>query len=319
MTKPLKRITGVVLAALLYAGCGDDLLKYNQLTGFRVLALRASPSILNQGESTTLDALTFVEGESVPGLRYHWSWCPARLPSAGGGDCALDAAAFARAFGLDGNAIDFELGTEATATFIYPGEAETYRAACTNAAGSAAQGGFVFSCEGGFPISIRADITYGEQTIRVQKDVHLRFGDLPGNTNPVLGAVSILKVGGETTPTPWPEATAARVTLGEHYEVRVEVDEASAERFVPTATVVDPAPQERRENLYITWFVSSGDTNERRTSLVQGAGSLAELGKNQWQLPKAGDEKRDTARLFLVLRDERGGVSWLARTVELAR
>jgi hypothetical protein len=171
MTSPLlllRRVTwlALALAVLTCAGCGDGLPSYNQLEGFRVLALRASPPSLNGGERTTLDALTFVEGEPGPGLLYRWSWCPARLPSAAGGDCALDEAGFARLLGLDSAGVSFELGDEATTTFTYPGPPEAYRTACENSAGPEAQGAFVFSCEGGFPISIRADITYREQTRR---------------------------------------------------------------------------------------------------------------------------------------------------------
>jgi hypothetical protein len=311
-------ITSLVIAALTCAGCDGNLPEYNQLKGFRVLALRASPPTLSEGESTTLDALTFVEGEPNPSLRYRWSWCPARLPSAIGGDCALDEGELAHVLGVDRDELSFELGDEATAELAYPASPEVFRAACENSADSEAQHA-VFSCEGGFPVSIRADITYREQTIRIQKEIWLLFGDLPANENPELGAVSFLKVNGGTDPESWPEDTAARLALGGRYEVRVEVDETSAELFVPEATVVDPSPAEKREALYISWFVSSGETNEKRTSFIQGGVSLAEFGKNEWLLPKAGDEKRDAARMFLVLRDERGGVSWLARQAELTR
>jgi hypothetical protein len=317
----LRRATwlGLALAVLMCVGCEGGLPKYNQLEGFRVLALRASPPSLNGGESTTLDALTFVEGEPVSSLRYRWSWCPARLPSTMGGDCALDEAAFARLLGLDGNDVDFDLGDQATAKFTYPGQAELYQVACENSASADDKGAFVFSCEGGFPISIRADITYQEQTIRIQKEVRLLFGDLPTNKNPELGALSFLRVNSDTAPQPWPEETAAQLALGERYEVQVEVAEASAERFVPEATVVVPSPKERQESLYISWFVSSGEMDQDRTSFIENGVSLAKFGKNEWLLPKAGDEKRNAARMLLVLRDERGGVSWLSRTVELTR
>jgi hypothetical protein len=311
-------LTALVLALLTCAGCDGNLPEYNQLEGFRVLALRASPPSLSEGESTTLDALAFVEDEPNPSLRYRWSWCPARLPSAIGGDCALDEAELARLLGVDSDEVDFDLGDEATAELAYPAQSDVFRAACENSADSEAQAA-VFSCEGGFPISIRADITYGEQTIRIQKEVWLLFGDLPANENPELGAVSFLKVSNEADPVSWPEETAARLALGERYEVRVEVDESSAELFVPEATAVDPSPEERQESLYITWFVSSGETDEKRTSFVKDGLSLADFGENEWLLPKVGDEQRDAARMFLVLRDERGGVSWLSRDAELVR
>jgi hypothetical protein len=322
MTSPLGtfgRIPRLAVAALICAGCDSDLPAYNHLEGFRVLALRASAPSLHQGESTTLDALTFVEPDPAPALRYRWSWCPARLPSARGGGCAVDEATFARLLGLEGGGVSFDLGDQATAQLAYPGQAAAYQAVCANAAGTATPGEFVFSCEGGFPISVRAEITHGEQTILIQKDVRLLFGDLPANKNPLLGTVSIATVNEGTSPRSWAEGTAVRLALGERYQIQVAVDEASAELFVPEATVVDPSPKERRESLYISWFVSSGDTDLDRTSFIKEGVSLAEFGRNEWMLPKAGDEERDAARLFVVLRDERGGVSWLSRSAELAR
>jgi hypothetical protein len=321
MTSSIPRFGGVVglaLAALTCTACEGGLPVYNELQGFRVLALRASLPSLREGETTSLDALTFVEGEASPALRYRWSWCPARLPTAAGGDCALDEAAFARMLGLPEDAISYELGEEETAELTYPGDAALYLAACQNAAGASDDAALVFSCEGGFPISVRAEITYLEQTIRVQKEVRLLFGDLPANENPELGEVSFVPAGSKDAQ-PWPEDEAAPLTLGGRHELRVSVDDSSAERFVPPATVVDPEPEERPESLYITWFVSSGAIEQSRTSFIKDGVTLAEFGKNEWLLPKSGDEKRDSARLFLVLRDERGGVSWLSREVELVR
>jgi hypothetical protein len=231
----------------------------------------------------------------------------------------FDEAGFAGLLGVDPGLIAFDLGEGETATFLYPGQAEAYRAACENAASSGVQAAFVFSCNGGFPISVRADITYGSQTIRTEKNVQLLFDDLPANRNPELGAISVFEVGTGAEPAPWGQDAPVQLALGHRYEIRVAVDETSAEQIVPAPTVSDPSPKERHENLFISWFTSSGVPENDRTSYVEGGWSLAQFGTNTWQLPKPGDESHETASMFLVLRDERGGVSWQSREAGLSR
>ena len=72
-----------------------------------------------------------------------------------------------------------------------------------------------------------------------------------------------------------------------------------------------------RERLVVTWFTDAGENHLTRTSFVEERIPLEKLVENRWTTPKKIDFPKTTARMFMVIRDGRGGVSWLARTVEL--
>jgi hypothetical protein len=314
MTEPIRHLSMLALLGLA-AGCSDSFPVYNELEGFRVLALRATPPAIREGESTTLDALVFVENGDLADVSYAWSYCPLRASSAAGGDCLVDEATFAEALGLPAEAVDFDLGTEPTATLNYPGSALAFRAACANQA-SSEQAAF-FACDGGFPISVRAEVRHGEQTIVIQKEVKLVFDEADvaaPNQNPRIGAVSVEQ---GKTETPWEEGAPATLELGTKYKVYARVGEGQSEAFTPEPTEIEPSPEPQKEALYISWFVTSGETEYQRTSYLDGEVAIEKLEEIEWTLPKSGDEPARTARFYAVLRDERGGVDWISRDAEL--
>lgn len=70
------------------------------------------------------------------------------------------------------------------------------------------------------------------------------------------------------------------------------------------------AGQEREEWL-VSWFTTAGALASDRTRGLDE--SVA------WELPRAGDAPgHRRAFVYLVLRDGRGGISWVAREVRLA-
>jgi hypothetical protein len=72
-----------------------------------------------------------------------------------------------------------------------------------------------------------------------------------------------------------------------------------------------------RERLVLTWFVEGGETLYERTSFIDGVIPLDEAARNEWTLPSRADYAGDTAGLWVVVRDERGGVGWLQAGVTL--
>lgn len=312
------RIFPLVTCALL-AACEQSFTPYHELEGFRVLSIRADQPALREGETTTLEALTFLERGDPADVRFAWSWCPLRLPSSEGGHCALTEAQVEELLDAPPGSVSFDLGDEPTATFAYPGAAAAVRAACDSQAAASEARPLLVDCEGGLPISIRADITHGEQTIRAQKQLRLVFEDAAPNQNPSLGEVSFRRLAKKEAFAPWAEGETATLVLGDDYELSVDVAADAAESFVPAATDVEPNPAARRESLFLTWFITTGSVRYARTWFIDDSTALDRLGENEWSLPKAGDEPSDTARLFLVLRDERGGVAWTERRVELDR
>jgi hypothetical protein len=310
-----------LLPSLLVLGCDAKFPEYNELEGFRVLALRASSPAVHAGDTVSLDALVFLDSGSLDDVTFAWSWCPLRLPSSEGGDCATDERGFEQALGLPAGSLDFDLGTNPEAQLKVPGVAAIYEAACTNGSGGgkSSDKAFVFACDGGFPISIRADISHQGQTIQAEKDVVVVYdATIALNQNPMLGALSYRETSVATRVlTPWADGKRPAFRLGKTYHIESAVAESTAETFQPAPTAVTPHPSPRRESLYITWFITTGKTKSRRSTYIDGSVDIQTLRENEWTLPKARDEKKRAASLFLVLRDERGGVDWLEGGLEL--
>jgi hypothetical protein len=56
-----------------------------------------------------------------------------------------------------------------------------------------------------------------------------------------------------------------------------------------------------------------------RTSFLDGELDLDDLSHNSWELPSSDETSADAVEVITVIRDERGGVSWLRRTLSLMR
>ena len=74
-----------------------------------------------------------------------------------------------------------------------------------------------------------------------------------------------------------------------------------------------------------TWFVTEGELvapdgedglgdSHERTTFVDGSNKVEDLRRNGWQLPLTAGS---SAVLHVVLRDERGGVGWTARSFDV--
>ena len=79
--------------------------------------------------------------------------------------------------------------------------------------------------------------------------------------------------------------------------------------------------RDRVRSRRITWFIEGGDSDATRTGyLPQEDDSDAAWTRArtlEWTTPKTVDFERDTARLYLVIRDGRQGQSFITRTVKL--
>ena len=67
----------------------------------------------------------------------------------------------------------------------------------------------------------------------------------------------------------------------------------------------------------LTWFIESGDTKSEHTSFISGEVPLKDAVSNEWTPARTKKYARDRARLIVVLRDNRGGVSWTEGAVIL--
>ncbi len=100
---------------------------------------------------------------------------------------------------------------------------------------------------------------------------------------------------------------------GTEYELVLSVGESSVESYVDPDEGVEPV----REGLYATWFVAGGETDKARTSFLRGDPSMDKLRTIRWVTPTADEIADNQARLFVVLRDDRGATTWLSRTVSV--
>ena len=91
--------------------------------------------------------------------------------------------------------------------------------------------------------------------------------------------------------------------------------EHGAERY--TRQGREHAAGELREQLTLTWFVESGDTDEERTRWVEGGFRAEKTFENEWS-PTASRTTRGTPpQVIVVIRDNRGGVDWRGAAVRL--
>jgi hypothetical protein len=301
-----KAILASAALALVLAGCDDDFVPYYQVEGLRLLAIGAEPPALLEGEVATASALAV---SSVPGaeLRYRWSRCPLPTGAPGGFACAIGEGELRAALGDAGDSLPgFDLGDGATALLPYPAALEAVAAACelVRARGIPAFGEEI-RCDSRFPVEIKLEVTDGTDSIVGVKALDLvidpAIGDAARNHNPVIGGMGV------------PEAAAR----GAELEIEIDIDpELSAERFA----AVPPEggdPEPRRERLIVTWFTEAGELDQTRTSFIDGEIDLEIARRNTWTPPSPADYPGDRARLWAVLRDNRGGVAWIERAALL--
>lgn len=292
------------------AACGDSADPYNRLTDLRVLAIRADPPTVPLGQAATLDALVFhPEAESAA---YRWSWCPARRSFEQGYECAVSAAQFQQMTGAAA-APTFELGSEPTATFALSDDAATLQRLCASpVAGSTTALGGLIDCSDGLPISIGLRLTAGDQEVRAYKTIYLALDNTGhANQNPTIDGVALAP---EDSAPNAAQALAAgdpeqTVTLSEAYALTAAVPVSAAEGYL------GPDGNPQRESLVLTWFVQAGSTEATRTTFIDGIVDLPSLEANTWALPEPEEYQRTRAELHLVLRDSRGGIGWLSRSV----
>jgi hypothetical protein len=310
-------------AVAVLAGCGGNFDPYNELKSFRLLAVRADPPEIPAGGAAALEALIYSPDGSAP--TYAWSWCPWRSGADAGFECAVSEADFKAQLadaGVPTGDISFDLGTSPIANLSYPLDPAVLAAACARPqAPTAGAAPVTLNCDQGLPISIGLTVTLGEKQVSGFKSAYLALdSSRPLNQNPVLTGLGIAEAD-----TAKDSATALdagdptfTATLGKKYELFADVPQESAESFFGTTTAGVP-PSQQREVLVITWFIEGGSTVSQHTTFYEGTADFDRLEHNTFTLPQPEELDRDRLRLVLVLRDNRGGVSWLTREILVER
>lgn len=306
-------IIAAIAAVLGATACRDDFASYNLVAGHRVLGLRATPPDLRPGERATIDALVVSDAPS-----YRWSWCPFSPGGASGVECPIAEAelrALVAASGSDIEVPPYDLGTEPTATFEHVFSAELLAQLCAAIADAELPEGVSRPrCDGRFAITIVAVIDGGGEEIVGYRPIGLLYDEARApNANPQIigGRLSVRGA----PPFELVAGAATAVVRDVAYEIELDIPETAIERFDD----VDDAGQPivASERLVITWFYDGGEMDKDRTSFLDGFTDLEILRTNEWTTPTVEELARDAARLYFVIRDDRGGLDWLVADLEL--
>lgn len=311
----------VALVASASGGCGADFAPFNRVTGLRVLAIQSMPATPITGETATFTALVVTPSwQPAPPLTYKWSWCPVGGVSSNGYKCPIDEA-FLAARGLPPLPA-FDLGAEPTATFANNIPPEVFAAVCSRMVVLPGQSvSFPLDCSGGFPIQIMLTVSSDTDALTAVQTVKLRFDPAtPANTNPSIDGLSAI-VGPANMAMPASIVASAAegplVTVPRQVATRLEVDMSQSVAEVYLGKDDDGNPATLTERLFLTWFIETGDTDDQRTSFYSGSTNFADLVKNTWTPGPVKNYPSDTARIYVVAHDNRGGVSWRPGTVNL--
>jgi hypothetical protein len=203
----------------------------------------------------------------------------------------------------------------------------------------------IYTCgSAGFPVTVRLDFQTAGMVARMEKPasavfkLYLPIDDtLPGNQNPILGG---LKWVDEQTAEEHALDQAGTVTLKRNvkYKLVVDMPVSDVEKYTGWTRdslggyVVDKKTGQHvigdaQEILSLNWYVEAGNLGEHgprggNTGFNPYAAAQQGFSKaqeNYWKLPLTSDYKPGSAKIYVLVRDDRGGVGWTSATVTLAQ
>ena len=306
----------IALSLAAAAGCGEPFPPANRIQELRVLAIKSEPVAPAPGESTTLSALVYTPMPD-PSVTYAWSWCPLPGASKDGYPCLIDEAQLQSMAGMAGQTLPpYNLGNGETAQLPHTIDPVVLQQLCAARAATVVGGQPLGAdCDGGFPVQIKVTVKTATDEVTAVRRLRLRLA--PGgepNNNPRIEGLSLI----EETPDGMEIATSIEEGMPrtlfrapEDQTLRATVPLEVAEPYTGKDNNLQPTAT--RERLSMVWFIESGDTDEDTTSFVAdlvGARPITEAFTNTWSPARVKDYPRDTARLILVLKDNREGVVW---------
>jgi hypothetical protein len=292
---------------LLLSACEPDFTPYNELEGLRVLSVRADHPELVPGETATLDALIFSD---VGDASLRWELCPWPSEPNDGFRCLVDQATFAAVWNdvrVAGEVPALALGSAPTASLTFPGDLAEARALCEAMLEALDEApALPPDCTRSWPWTVRLTARAGSAEVQTVKTIALLLDEaLVPNQNPALMA---LTADGKALS----EAPVDLQTRKDH-ALALTLADGAIETYLPTPALGEAQQPAVKETLLFTWFVTRGETEFMRTVFKDGVESLGKALKNTFSTPKeTGD-----AVLYVVVRDGRGGVGHLRRSVRL--
>jgi hypothetical protein len=291
------------------AACGPDFDPYNRINTLRVLAIQAEPALPAPGETATFTPLVYTPDPAAE-VTYHWTWCPFPGSANAGYPCQVSEEQAAMLAGQSGVMLpSFDLGTGKTAQLAHAIDPAVLGQLCQGVPGSPR----LPDCEGGFPVQIRVKVSSGGDEVVSVRTQRLRFlPDSQPNANPRIDALMANLDGNDQPITDDPMLTLPR---RKKTVIKAQFPEELSELYHGTDDEGHPA--DVHERLFLTWFVESGDTSDERTGFIFGKTPLEVALKTKWEPARLKDYPKDTARLIVVVHDNRGGVAWRSGAVKL--
>ncbi len=305
----------LALCATLIAACAptlDD--PASRVTARRVLAVRLEPAEAAPGEAVRAIALVADPTGDGADAAVRWSWCEARRPLTELGPvaprCLVDGP-WQRAVG-DGARVDATLPMNACSVFG-PDPPDTQQGESARPVDPDATGGY------SAPLRVSVDgvaaLGFARLRCGLAGVTRAQAADFTRryrrNENPVIEAVERVEGGVAAVVSEGPEAPPLSVRAGATVTLRVRWPACAAEACGGAERYVlfDPVTRslvERGEAMRVSWYTTDGSFREVRTG--RGRDDVARETDNVFTAPaRAGD-----VRVWIVLRDERGGVAWRA-------
>ncbi len=290
--------TGVAWCALTSA-CSTDLPEYDHVEGFRLLTIAADHPTPQKDQETTVSALV-VGGES---LEYRWSWCPFSAGAFESYRCLFPQD------GLGAGWPSYELGTSEQAKVSFPASPEQIERLCQELSMlPIPDGRSPMDCSLGLSVLVKLELkaqVNGElrEVIAVKRLMLLSDPDTAHiNTNPQIGAFSVRLEndgsGQDSDSLQWLKK----------YDCSLSVSEDMVEEYPDEMGLMTS------ERLVVTWFRSGGTIKNTRTAYLPSEDDFTALTKNTFELEEEDKFQGDEMKFYLVLRDDRGGVSWMEKS-----
>jgi hypothetical protein len=328
--RPAVAAAVIASGAVIGAGCGEDFDPYERLTALRVFAMksevRTQPAAPNgafqtsplPNDTVTLAPLMYVPADDMT-TEFKWWWCPFPGPATTGYECLVTETDLEARTGID--VPSFELGIDPTQTFTHTLPPEIIAALCAGIPGMTAAA----NCEGGFPIQIRMFVKSAKDPgITVVSTLRLRIDStdpalppMPANFNPMVDT-TMTPTPIEALGMPIPDVADPAVTIPRDRETNIVVvglGEDQAESY--TGLDDDDNVVTQRERLTLSWFVESGNIEFERTAFIENIEPITDTVRNGWTPALVRDYAPDTAKIVVIIRDNRGGVDMVQGRVRL--
>lgn len=285
MPKPVVLVLSLAWVA---SACGDTFDRPSEILDLRVLGLRAEPPeiVLPTGGAYGLSEVSALVVGGEGEVSYQWQLCVVPGIPTQGYQCPDEAASF-------------DLGAQPTASVLVPSLDDVIASPELEA--------LHVDLSGGFDLTVR--LTVHDETdkiVQAVKALSLAPEGTALNTNPGLDGVAWRVDGSKEEHV---ELLADDEPLAISFEDALELLPSAADGSIetyegPFGTI--------EEDLLFSWFADEGEFEKDRSS-----GTVPE---NVWSPPELDDDEDERpVRLWLVLRDGRGGIDWLERQLLVKR